>query len=208
MDIDKVEICIIEDEAIIAEDIKAILEDLEYSVSAILHSSDEAIDYLSFHTPDLVLCDINIKGARDGIEVAQLIRRKKSIPFVFLTSLSDRHTISRAKHALPYGYVIKPFDESDLLSCIEVALFKFNHELNALRITHDAVNQLVMLPLTSREFEILQSMVDSLSFADIAEGLGISKNTLKFHTKNIYVKFDASNRADVMQSLLLHYTNT
>ena len=95
-------IFIIEDEGLIAEDISDKLGDLGYDVAGIAANSEKAIDFLSGHTPDLVLCDICIKGTRDGIEVAELISKRKKVPFIFLTSLSDRGTLERAKRTLPY----------------------------------------------------------------------------------------------------------
>lgn len=86
-----INILIIEDEAVIAEDISDMLKHLGYDVAGIIHSSDRAIDYLGFHSPDLVLCDIMIKGDKDGIQISELIHTKKRIPFIYLTSLSDRH---------------------------------------------------------------------------------------------------------------------
>ena len=198
-----ISILIIEDEAVVAQDIEAILTDLGYSVAGIIHRSDEAIDYLSFHSPDLVLCDINIKGEKDGIEVAQIIRERKNIPFIFLTSFADRTTLSRAKQVLPYGYIVKPFDEKDLLSAIEVAIFKFNQELDALKITEEKVNALTQNNLTDKEYDILMLMVQGKTYDEICTDLKISNNTLKYHLKNLYAKFEVKSKAEVLQQLLV-----
>lgn len=200
---DKKSILIIEDEVIIAEEIKVRLTELGYHVMGPIGKSDQAIDFLSFQNPDLVLCDINIKGDKDGIEVAELIRKKKNIPFVFLTSLADRSTIERAKAALPYGYIVKPFDERDLLSGIEIGLHKFQQELNGLTINRKRLNEISTQPLTSQEFKVLFSMIRGQSFEEVSEALFISKNTVKFHAKNIYQKFESSGRTEVMQKLLM-----
>ena len=114
-----ISILIIEDEVIIAQDIAGKVKRLGYDVAGIKSSSEKAIDFLSFHTPDLVLCDIRIKGAKDGIEVASIIREKKKIPFIYLTSMSDRATLDRAKKTLPYGYIVKPFNANQLGRAIE-----------------------------------------------------------------------------------------
>ena len=196
-------ILIIEDEAIVAQDIEAILTDLGYKVMGIIHRSDKAIDFLSFNSPDLVLCDINIKGEKDGIEVAELIGKTKDIPFVFLTSFADRITLSRAKKVLPYGYIVKPFDEKDLLSAIELALFKFNQDLEALKITKRKVDSIIDTSLTEKEFEILFKIAHGAEYGQICEELDISNNTLKFHTRNIFQKFQAKNKAEVLQMMLI-----
>jgi len=199
-------ILIIEDEVIIATDIQAHLIELGYQVEGIIHRSEEAIDYLSFHTPDLVLCDINIKGELDGIEVALKIRAVKKIPFVFLTSFADRKTLERAKKVLPYGYIVKPFVRKDLLSAIELATYKFNQELEQLKITKLKADGLCESPMTDKEYEVLYCMTEGKSYEVIANQLKISRNTLKYHIKNIFFKFGASNKAEVLQKMLAHIT--
>lgn len=197
-----IRILIIEDEAIIAQDIESQIEELGYDSAGIIHNGDKAVDYLSFHTPDLVLCDINIKGTLDGIDVANAVRAKKKIPFVFLTSMTDRGTIEKAKSALPYGYIVKPFDKRDLLTNIEMALFKFSQEIDVLKLTREKVNALATTPLTDQEFKILNEIINGLSNQQIIEKLYISINTLKYHMKNLLTKMDVKNRAEVLQKLL------
>lgn len=201
----KATVCIVEDEALIAEDIRMILLDLGYHVSKVLHHSDQAIDYLSFHTPDLVLCDINIKGPKDGIEVATIIRKKKALPFVFLTSLSDRTTIERARSALPYGYIVKPFDERDLLASIEIALYKYQQEVEELTLTRSRLEAIWSSSFTDKEYDIIEQILQGHSYEKVMEELDITKNTLKYHTKNIYSKSKVSNKAEFLQVLLAHY---
>ena len=202
----KKQILIIEDEALIAEDIRTMVEELGYHAIRTISRSDSAIDYLSFHTPDLVLCDINIKGELDGIEVAQKIRKKKQVPFVYLTSLSDSETISRASTTMPYGYIIKPFDEHDIHSAIEIALSKFQNELEQLTITKDKLDQISSACLTDKEYEIVRKMIEGKTSEEIQTQFDITNNTLKFHSKNIYLKFQLSNRTELMQVLLIHFT--
>lgn len=200
-------ILVIEDELIIANDIKYILEDAGYHVEKIIKNGDEALSYLSFNNPDLVLCDINIKGSKDGIEVAVAIQEKKKVPFVFLTSLADKPTLERAKHALPYGYIVKPFEDRDIISAIEIALFKFEQELQSLQITKDKLDTMAFDPLTDKEYAVMIEMIKGKTYGNIERELAISNNTLKYHTKHIFNKFDVSNRANLMQMLLSHFTS-
>ena len=200
-------VLIIEDELIIASDIKYILEDAGYQVMNIIKNGDEALSFLSFNNPDLVLCDINIRGSKDGIEVAIAIQEKKKVPFVFLTSLADKPTLERAKHALPYGYIVKPFEDKDIVSAIEMALFKFEQELRSLQITKEKLDKLALDPLTDKEFDVVMEMIKGQSYSDLETKLNISKNTLKYHTKRIFNKFNVSNRANLMQMLLSHFAS-
>lgn len=202
-----ISIVIVEDEAIIAQDIAYKITTLGYDVEKIIHNGDKAIDYLSFHTPDLILCDIRIKGTKDGIEVAEAIRSKKNVPFVFLTSMSDRETLNRAKKTLPYGYIVKPFNDKDLFSVIEMAIYKFSQEIESLKITKDKINLLTHSAITDREYEILECMIQGLPNKDIPEKLFISINTLKYHIKNLFAKFEVSSRAEALQKILTLVTH-
>lgn len=125
---DKIRILIVEDELIIAEDLKDILEGLGYEVCGLAISAREARVILEGHAPDLALLDIQIKGGKDGIELAQQIRDEFKVPFVFLTSHADKNTLARAKEVHPYGYLVKPFQEKDIHATIEIALSNFASE--------------------------------------------------------------------------------
>jgi PAS domain S-box-containing protein len=117
-------VLVVEDERLVALDIQHMLMHLGYEVLASAASADEAIACASTSCPDVVLMDIRIKGARDGIEAASLLRERFDVPIVYLTAHADRATIERAKQTAPYGYLTKPFTEAALTSAIEIATFK------------------------------------------------------------------------------------
>jgi two-component system cell cycle sensor histidine kinase/response regulator CckA len=121
-------ILVVEDEAIVARDIQTTLRDLGYEVLDTAGSCEEAIHRASIRCPDLVLMDIRIQGRRDGIETAEMLRRRFKIPVVFLTAYADDTTIERAKRAQPYGYLVKPIKSNELRSVVEVSLYK--HEID------------------------------------------------------------------------------
>jgi len=98
-----ISIMIIEDEVIVAMDLEERILKLGYDVAAVRHNSEKALAYLEIHTPELILCDINIKGNKDGIHIAAHVEQHLKIPLVFVTALSDRGTLERAKKTLPYG---------------------------------------------------------------------------------------------------------
>ena len=120
-------ILIVDDEGIIAMDLRNQLEDFGYEVVATAFSGGQAISLAVEHKPDLIMMDIVLKGNMDGISAAQLITEAMDIPVIFLTSYSDPATIKRAKTVGAYGYLIKPFRPDELHSSIEVALYK--HQL-------------------------------------------------------------------------------
>ncbi len=120
-----IKILIVEDEAILAKSLEDSLISMGYTVSGIADSGIKAIMLFFSTEPDLILMDIRIKGAKDGIEVADNIRQQKSVPIVFLTANQDPATFERAKIEGAFGYVLKPYQERELQIVIEIALNQF-----------------------------------------------------------------------------------
>lgn len=121
-------ILIVEDERIVAEDIRRSLQNLGYGFSSIVSSGEKAIDEAKEKSTDLVLMDIVLKGEMDGIEAAGQIRSRFNIPVVYLSAYSDDNILERAKITEPFGYIIKPFNERELHINIEIALYKHKIE--------------------------------------------------------------------------------
>ena len=121
-------ILIVEDEGIVAQEIKSRLEKSGYAVCAIAHDGASAIAQASQMAPDLVLMDIRLKGEMDGIEAAGVINDRCGIPVVYLTAYTDPATLERAKVQEPFGYVVKPFETRSLMVSIEVALHRHRSE--------------------------------------------------------------------------------
>lgn len=117
-------ILIVEDERIIAEDLRNILQSLGYTVMKIVSTGEEAISILKNNKPDLILVDIVLTGQIDGIEMAEYIKSRYNIPIVYLTAYADKDIVTRAKVTEPYGYIIKPFEDRELQTTIEIALYK------------------------------------------------------------------------------------
>ncbi|MBE9114627.1 EAL domain-containing protein [Lusitaniella coriacea LEGE 07157] len=121
-------ILVVEDESIVAQDIQETLEGLGYDVPEIADAGDLAISLAGEINPDLVLMDVRIIGEMDGITTAQKIVNLFDIPIIFMTAHADEETLSRAKLASPFGYIIKPFEERELRTTIEIALYKYQME--------------------------------------------------------------------------------
>ena len=117
-------VLVVEDEPLIADDIAMTLQGNGYEVLGPVDNAAEATTALSKSKPNLVLLDINIKGSKDGIQLASEVRSRFRLPFIFITSFYDRTTLDRAKATEPQAYIVKPFDEKDLLINVEMALFK------------------------------------------------------------------------------------
>jgi two-component system cell cycle sensor histidine kinase/response regulator CckA len=122
-------ILVVEDDALIADDIQRTLIRLGYEVPLTVATGLEAIEAAGSMRPQLMLMDIKLQGTMDGIEAAIVIRRQFEIPVVYLTSHSDEATLDRAMQTAPSGYLLKPFSDRELRTAIEVALHK--HALEA-----------------------------------------------------------------------------
>ncbi|NOY38361.1 MAG: response regulator transcription factor [Chlorobi bacterium] len=125
---ERVRICIVEDEMIIAEDLRVQLSDLGYDVTGMAAGYEEALQLLQDMPPDLALVDIILSGDKDGIDVARYIRHKFQIPVIFLTSHAEKNTVDRAKQVHPDGYLMKPFEPDDLYVAIEIAMANFSSQ--------------------------------------------------------------------------------
>lgn len=121
-------ILVVEDEFIVAKDIKNRLKKFGYSVCDTVSTGEEAIKKVSEYFPDLVLMDIHLKGQMDGVEAAQVIHNKYDIPVIYLTANADESTLERVKATVPYGYIIKPFKEKELKTTIEITLNRHRME--------------------------------------------------------------------------------
>ncbi len=118
MNTPKIKILVVEDEAMIALDIKEKLTDMGYIVPMTIDNGADAIKYAGELRPDIMLMDIVIKGEMDGIEAAEQIKEKFNIPSLFLTAYNSGSIIDRAMKVNPIGYLLKPFDDSKLQDAI------------------------------------------------------------------------------------------
>jgi diguanylate cyclase (GGDEF)-like protein len=120
-------VLIVEDERIVAMDLQQTLASMGYDAFAVASSAETALARASEKRPDVVLMDIRIKGKRDGIEVASLLRELYDVPVIYLTAHADEATIERAKKSEPHGYLVKPVKTAELRSAIEISIYR--HEM-------------------------------------------------------------------------------
>ena len=117
-------ILVVEDEQIISKAIEKRLKRLGYAVAGVAYSGEDAVEKAVELHPDLILMDINLGSGIDGVETAGLIRLRMNVPVVFLTAHSDEATLQRAKITEPHGYILKPYEDSDLRTAIEIGVYK------------------------------------------------------------------------------------
>jgi DNA-binding response OmpR family regulator len=145
---DTIRIMIVEDEALLAADLSDSLTEMGYAVTYV-SSGEAALDSFENFNPALVIMDIHLKGALDGIQTAERLMDKRPLAIIFLTAFADEELIRRAKVAEPFGYLVKPVTIQMLHTNIEMALYKFRMEQERNRL-------LAELQQAQNEIETLQ----------------------------------------------------
>ncbi len=172
-------IMIVEDEIIVAKDIQRILKKLGYEAFDPFANGKKALDSIEKLTPDLILLDINLKSSEmDGIHVAEQIHQHYQIPFIFLTAFSDKATLERAKLTEPYGYIIKPSEEDDIRTAIEIAYYKYTKDLemqnkgNRFAAALDSLEVAVIITDSNEKVIFMNKMAETLTGCLKQEALG------------------------------------
>jgi len=140
---EEIKVLIVEDEVIVAKDIGDTLLSLGYAVTGTATSAEGAIELSESTEPDIVLMDIMLEGELDGTEAAEVIRSRFNIPVIFLTAYSNAKTLQRAKTTNPYGYILKPYQETDLYTTIEIALHKHRTQRKLIEETENALAAII-----------------------------------------------------------------
>ncbi len=180
----KTKILVVEDELLVAEDLKYRLSSLGYQVVGVASSGKAAIAKAVELKPDLILMDIKLQGEMDGIEAAGKIKLHQNIPVIFLTAYSDDATLKRAKITEPFGFLIKPYEDRELQINIEVGLFRYQSE-EKIKAINEQLKEInnhkdKMFSIISHDLrgpfhgllgfiDILKEDIDSLSKAEIFE---------------------------------------
>ncbi len=203
-----IRVLIVEDEPLIAENIAMYLDNNDFTVSGIAYDDEEALSELKNNPPDAVLLDVNLESGKDGIDIAEYIMNNNRIPFIFLTSYSDKTIVERAKRTNPAGYIVKPFNEQTLYTTLEIAMANFAAQSNrhVPGLSLPKINRHLVSPLSEREFEVVQLIYEGKTNQQICDALFIAMNTVKRHVTNSYFKLDVNNRSaaiSVLRELML-----
>ncbi len=198
-----IRVLIVEDEPLIAENIAMYLNNHDFTVSGIAYDDEEALTELKSNPPDAVLLDVNLESPKNGIDIAEFINSNNRIPFVFLTSYSDKTIVDRAKKTNPAGYIVKPFNEQTLYTTLEIALTNFATRANqhVPKLSLIKINQSLPSPLSDREFEVIELIYDGKTNQQICDLLFIAMNTVKRHVTNAYFKLDVNSRSSAISLL-------
>jgi AmiR/NasT family two-component response regulator len=154
-----VRILVVEDEALIAEEIEDRLSRLGFQVVGLADTAAKAIHLTEQTRPGLVLMDIRLKGEPDGIAAAAAITERLNVPVVFLTAHADEPTLQRAKATGPFGYVLKPFHERDLVVAVEVAIHRHALEQQLRERTAELQRTVAQLQQALNEVKTLRGLI-------------------------------------------------
>lgn len=198
----KFSILIVEDEPLIAHDLEAALNNLDYSVCGLAYNPVMALDKLAQQQADLVILDVHLgTGQADGITIGQVIHDKYHLPFIYLTSFTDRATLDRAKQTFPMAYLVKPFEEEELFRTLEIALYTYSRLHPRSNNDLQRFNAKLEDPLSPKEMEVLVDLLACLTNRQIAEKHFLSVNTIGTHVKNIFAKCKVGGRMELLTAV-------
>lgn len=175
---DAARILIVEDESIVAKDIQNSLKGMGYEVVGIVASGTDAVLKAAELNPDLILMDVMLRGEMDGIEAAKQIHLKNRIPVIYLTAYTDDNTFGRAKVSEAYGYLLKPFEDRELRTTIEMGLYKHTMERKLresrewLETTLHCISDAVIATDLDRVIQFINPIAQQLTDWKQSEALG------------------------------------
>jgi PAS domain S-box-containing protein len=190
----KESILIVEDERIVAMDLKQILGDLGYHVAGVASYGEEAVERVKTSPPQLVLMDILLKGDMSGVEAARIIQSEYRVPVVYLTAHADSRTIREATSIGPYGYIVKPVELIELKTTLEVALFKFRTE-SQLKESEERFKEIFLqnfdaiILFRTEDFSVLDANPAALRFFDYSREDLFAGFDLVFENEKLYRLF-------------------
>jgi DNA-binding NarL/FixJ family response regulator len=186
-------ILIVEDDILVASDIKQIVQSNGYEVTGIANNANKAYELFINNVPDLVLCDVNLRTKRTGIDFVAKARKIIFVPVVYITAYSDEKTLSKAVSTSPESYLIKPFTKIQLLTSIKFALQKSEgHKKEKVSFEKK------FLPPSEREMEIMQLLCEGMNSREISEKLNISIQTVQTHRKNLMAKYKVNKVVELV----------
>ena len=191
-----IEILLIEDEFIIAKDIKVLLGKNNFAIVDYARNYATALDLFIKNSYDLIISDINLNDKKDGIEIIAEFSKIKKVPVVYLTAYSDLDIVKRAEKTMPFAYILKPYNNNQLKATINLALLNFNKQ--SIAVSENKENTSKLQLLTIREKEVLVTLASGKITKEIAEALNISNHTVEQHKKNIRKKLNLTTVGELI----------
>jgi YesN/AraC family two-component response regulator len=161
-------ILIVEDELIIALHIKEILKEEGFDEIINVDNVNDAITTIENLNPSLVLIDISLRQDKDGVHLGAFLLERDKIPFIYITSYSDKSTLERVRETRPYGYIVKPFKPTDLKSTVDIVLHNFKHRnIDVLRQDKELSNDIPFILKQSLKY-IDDNINEKIKISDLA----------------------------------------
>ena len=162
-------ILVVEDELIIALDIKEILNEEGYNVVTNVITVNDAINAIEEITPALVLVDINLKREKDGIDLGAYLLQRDDVPYIYITSYSDKATLERVTETRPYGYIVKPFKPEDLKTTVSIVLSNFKHRFVDIKRQEKEINSDIPFVLKQSINYINENITEKITVSDLVK---------------------------------------
>lgn len=197
-----IKVLITEDDPIIADYLSQLLSSEGFIVLGVAHTGERALDMLNNLHPDLCICDIHLGSGMSGLDLAEVISTKYSLPYIFLTSFSDDATISEAQKHSPYGYIVKPFQDRTLLATIKIAWSNYQKQRQSKQLSKTDIESKISTELTDQEYDIISHLINGHSYKQIATSQHLSTDSIKYHAGKIYKKCGISSRSELHSRLL------
>lgn len=189
------QILLIEDERIIADDLRINLEKDDFARVEISANFGEAQELFDSFVPNLIISDVQLNVEPDGIDIVAELCRQRQVPVIYLTAYSDEETVHRIEQTLPFAYLLKPYNINQLRATVNLALQNFA-ENNHLAIDEETLEKIDQL--TTREKQVLAILATGKISKEIADNLNISINTVEQHKKNIKKKLNLSTVGELV----------
>lgn len=202
----KTKVLIAEDDMVVAKNLSITLGERGYDILGISESGEELLQLVGKAQPDIIIMDINLAGLMDGIEVASLLKSKTTIPVLYLTSDRDLATMERAKLTNPDGYLIKPFDDDELVSAIEIALHRHHLTDNSQRESTVVSDSHLFVKVRNRLEKVKFDDVSFIEANDIYSNLVTSQNNyiLSYSLKTLADKLPPHTFIRVHRSYIIN----
>ena len=191
-----INILLIEDEYIIAKDIKVLLSKNNFAFVDYAHNYKEASSLFVKNIYDVIISDINLNDKKDGIEIITEFSKIKKLPVVYLTAYCDLDIVNRAEKTMPFAYILKPYNNIQLKATINLAILNFKKQ--SLETPENEENTSKLQLLTAREKEVLVTLSSGKITKEIAEELNISTYTVEQHKKNIRKKLNLTTVGELI----------
>ncbi|MFY0594617.1 LytR/AlgR family response regulator transcription factor [Roseivirga sp.] len=204
----KLKVLVVEDDLMIAESVKDILELLDHEVVGIAEDAETAIQLCNDHEPQIALLDIQIGGDIDGVDLAELINDQFDIPFIFTTAFADDATVSRASERGPFGYLVKPYGVKDINAAIEIAMSAYGRLKKAQE--NPGVSKIIDNSLFLKvDSKLIKVKIDDILYVEAKGDYALFKTSAKGYIvhstmKRVQERLDQYNFAKVHRSYVVN----